>query len=279
MTTKRWFLAASAAVAAATVMCVTTNVGASTPRPTRGAAPTLDASPAKVRVGDTITVAGTACPTPSTVIAVDMQTLPADFTKGLPPFMTVDLPSLGVVQTASGVSFHVVAAEGRTSLNFKVFCSDTTETATTTAVMVYPPVGEFWWIHNVYDKFETSPGQVFPLAVRTLDCDAGSTATATLTSPDHRFSMQQHATVGDDTTIEFDMQMPATMTNGTYVATVACNAGAARYTHSTPVLVFGGTIPATGGQPAAAWLALALLLTGAALAALARRRTPARPRL
>ena len=139
-------------------------------------APTLTATPARLREGDTITVTGTACPTPLTVQALAMQILPADFAKGLPPFAPIDASGVGLVQTAGGVTFHVVATEGRTSRFFRVDCSDGSSTMTTVAAMVYPPIGQIWWIHNAYTTFVAGitgwPPRTVALLRRPASCSS-----------------------------------------------------------------------------------------------------------
>jgi hypothetical protein len=281
MTTMRWSLAPlAAALLAATALTTPATAHAAVSRPGDVVAPTLTASPARLREGDTITVTGTACPTPLTVQALAMQILPADFAKGLPPFAPIDASGVGLVQTAGGVTFHVVATVGRTSRFFRVDCSDGSSTMTTVAAMVYPPIGQIWWIHNAYTTFVATAGQLFQFAARSLDCAIGSSATGTLTAPGGSVVTTMQATIDADTVMDFPMQLPTVLPNGTalpngtYSGTVTCHtAQGVTVSQSEPVLVIGGAdLPGVGASIGLAPWAALLVVAGVGLLAVARRR-------
>ena len=88
--------------------------------------------------------------------------------KGLPPFTPLDLTAIGLAQTANGASFHVTADETRTTLNFRLSCSDGTEAETALGVEVHPTYGELWWAYNNYEPvFTATPGFLFFLGAHT----------------------------------------------------------------------------------------------------------------
>lgn len=234
----------------------------------------LDPTPPLVHAGEVVTVTGDACPAGQTVTQVLQQTLGPNFAKGVPPFVPLDLGSISLSDTASGVSFQITPDTPRRHLNFQVVCSDGSTSTTTTPVTVQPPLGELWWSYNSYDQFlADSGGQLF-FSARNWECQRGSAATATIANSGGTTVVGPlAATVAADGLIEFDVTLPSTLAGGTYTGTISCNGGAV--SGSTPITVLGdgSVVPATGaGNALLAWLAGGLVAVGLILRATARRR-------
>ena len=224
----------------------------------------LTPSARQVRVGDSVTVSTDLCPTGQTVTAVHQQTL-HPMAKGLPPFTPLDLTAIGLAQTANGASFHVTADETRTTLNFRLSCSDGTEAETALGVEVHPTYGELWWAYNNYEPvFTATPGFLFFLGAHTMDCRPGSGAKGTLTAPGaFAPALSLEEVVGDDGTIVFDMMIPADLPGGTYSASITCTTTTgATLTDTTPVTVAGVSMPPTGNATTPLLVAVTLLALG-----------------
>jgi len=228
----------------------------------------LAATPAQVRAGDVIQVAGGICPTGRTVVAVSMQTMPAWFPKGTPPFVPVDLGAIGLTQTVTGITFDVIAAQARTSLFFRVDCSDGSTASSAEPTRVYPPVGEFWWLFNSYGTFVGTPGYTFPFAASSMDCIAGTAATGSLTAAGAAApAVSATTTVTDNGVAAFDLDLAATLTPGDYTGMVTCQGPTGPITNRVAVTLAGEAtdMPPTGSNSPLVWLAVALIALGLVL--------------
>jgi hypothetical protein len=225
---------------------------------------TLRATPAQVRAGDAITVEGEFCPIGLTVTSAMMQTMPAWFPKGTPPFVPVDLASIDLAQSPTGVSFRVTAAEARTSLTFHLRCSDGSAAESTEPVFVFPPYGEFWWIFNSFGQFVATPGFPFFFAMRSMDCEPGTPSSASLTPPGATpLAITASGTVAGDGVVAFDIDLPRELEAGTYTGTITCRTAQGDVlTNDVPVTV-QSEFPVAGNSGAAMVLAAAALLVAA----------------
>lgn len=239
------------------------------------AAPTaLSPSPLLVRAGEVVTVTGDACPAGQTVTQVLQQTLGPNFAKGVPPFVPLDLGSINLSDTPAGVSFQVTPDTPRRHLDFRVDCSDGSQSTNATPVTVQPPIGELWWSYNSYDQFLVDAGGQLFFSARNWECPLGSSATATIANSGGTTVIGPlTTTVAADGLIEFDVVVPASLAGGTYTGTISCNGGAVSGTTPLTILGDGSVVPATGGNNAAlAWMAGALIVVGLVLRVTARRR-------
>ncbi|MEQ1703848.1 MAG: hypothetical protein ABMA25_27390, partial [Ilumatobacteraceae bacterium] len=206
--------------------------------PALAAPAALTPSPLLVHAGDLVTVTGDACPSGQTVTQVLQQTLGPNFAKGVPPFVPLDLGSINLSDTAQGVSFQVTPDTPRRTLNFRVDCSDGSQSTNATPVTVQPPIGEVWWTYPVYGQFMVDAGGQFFLTARNWECQMGSAATATITNSGGTTVIGPlTTTVAADGVIEFDVTVPSTLPGGTYTGTISCNGGAVSGT--TPITVVG----------------------------------------
>jgi hypothetical protein len=252
------------------------------PAATADAAPpilaVLTASATQVRAGEVVTVQGDVCPTGLTVSSLAMQTMPAWFPKGTPPFVPLDLESVGLAQSTTGVSFRVTAAEARTSLSFQLTCSDGSSATSSAPVFVFPPYGEFWWTFNSYGEFVATPGFVFFFGMRTMDCAPGTSASASLTPPRATTpAVTATGSVADDGVVAFDIDLPADLPAGTYTGTITCTTPRGDIRNDVPVTM-QGAFPASGSAAPTLVLAAAalLVLAGITLMAVGRRSPPPR---
>lgn len=237
--------------------------------------PTLTATPLLVHAGDTVTVTGDACPFGHTVTQVLQQTLGPNFAKGVPPFVPLDLGTIGLSDTPSGVSFHVVADTPRRTLNFQLVCSDGTTATSATPVTVQPPTGELWWTYNSYDQFVTERGAHLWFTARTWDCPQGSTATASIVnSAGATVIGPLTTTVAANGVVEFGIDLPTTVAGGTYTGTISCSGQAGAVSGSTPITIVGdgSVVPATGTTGLLFFIAIGLIVVGLVLRVTARRR-------
>lgn len=235
----------------------------------------LSATPSAARAGDDIVVNGDACAAGHTVTRVLQQTLPAYFVKGLPPFVPLDISAIGLVDGPTGVSFTVTATESRTSLYFRVDCSDGSSSQTATPVNVFPPVGEFWWVTDATSTIRVVPGQQFFLSARTLDCPAGAAATGVLEDSTGAVVIGPLATtVAADGLMEFSMTAPAAPPATGHWGVITCEGASGPITNRLPIAVTtGDSLPSMGAANAAlAWLAAAMIAVGLILRVTARRR-------
>lgn len=233
----------------------------------------LTPSPLLVHAGELVTITGDACPSGQTVTQVLQQTLGPNFAKGVPPFVPLDLGSINLSDTPGGVSFQVTPDTPRRHLNFRVDCSDGSQSTNATPVTVQPPLGELWWSYNSYDQFLVDAGGQLFFSAHTWECPQGSTATATITNSGGTTVIGPlTTTVAADGLIEFDVAVPSTLAGGTYTGTISCNGGAV--SGETPINVVGdgSVVPATGNNTVLAWLAGALIVVGLVLRVTARRR-------
>lgn len=232
-------------------------------------------SPDKVRPGQTITVAGDFCPTPNTVTFVGVQTLPKDYPKGLPPHLPLDLNAIDLQQTATGMSFEYIAPTQYTVLHFAVTCSDGSHAIDTGPVMVFPPLGQFWWSDRG-GEIRAQQGIQFTLAMTTMDCDLGQQASVIIydtTTLDSWFSAS--GSFSADGVVYWDITPSTAVAPGAYLAVIHCaKPGGGTYmgTHAVLVADADGNIPATGSGTALPIFAATLLAAGTILLATSRQR-------
>lgn len=240
----------------------------------------LQVSVQQLHVGGTVTVTGNFCPNtgPEPTITYTTQTA---YPKA--PIMTLplSLASVGFAQNALGFTFTYTAPTEKTWVWFDVTCDGSTHSTSATPVIVYPLLGQHWFV-SPYGVLSGAPGATVPFTVRTMDCDDTSTATLSLVG-DGGAGATLASTTGTVTAgvIEFSLEVPADTVPGSgYAAIVDCTAtGHGTLRSGDPFTVLGDapvdpTIPATGPMRATGTIALlagAFLLTGVLLRYLASR--------
>jgi hypothetical protein len=176
----------------------------------------------RIQIGTGVNVTTTACPTPNTVESVSQRTR-YPMAKGLAPFVPLDLGSISLSQTGSGVSFWHVPTTPRTWEEYELVCSDGSTNVSTDLVAVHPPTGEAWWAYNTYEQnvFHADRGYVFFLGIRTFECAVGGTATARIDGYDmHDWTFSK--AVPDDGIVEWDVDIPADIHEGHYIISFEC---------------------------------------------------------
>jgi len=235
----------------------------------------LAATSHQVRAGDGVTVEATICPKGQTVAAVAQRTVRDGESTDAASFDPLNLDAISLSQTDSGSSFTITAEEARTSLWFRLDCADGTSAATTDAVTVYPPSGEFWWTFNTPGRFAAAAGTSLALQVMTMDCDTSFEAEADLYSPDGGEPLLHVvAPFHNDGSVALQLLLPADAPSGVYVAEVTCSSvKGGGITDGVPVYVTASAheLPPTGRSASAATLAAWILGAGCLLLVGARR--------
>ena len=240
----------------------------------------LQVSTTQTHVGEAFTVTGNFCSNagPAPTITYTTQT-----SHPKAPIMTLPLSneSVSLTQTPTGFTFTYTPPTAKTWVWFDVSCDGTSASTSDTPVIVYPPFGEHWFV-SPYDSLSGDPGSTVAVTVRTMDCDADSTATLSLVA-NGAGGAEVASTTATVTAgvIEFSLDIPADTVPGTnYSAFVDCTSlGHGTLRSGDPFTVLGTvpeppTIPATGPSPYAGTIALigsAFVLVGLALSFLASR--------
>jgi len=230
----------------------------------------LQVSTQQIHVGQSVTVTGTFCGNtgPEPTITYSTQTA---FPKA--PIITLPLApaSVGLVQDPTGFTFTFTPPTEQTWVWFDVTCDGTSASTTDRRVIVYPPLGQHWFL-SPYGTLSGDPGGTVPLTVRTKDCDADSTATLSLVADSGAGAVLATTTATVTAgVIEFSLVVPGdTVPGSNYAAIVDCAAaGHGTLRSGDPFTVLGSvpvdpTIPETGSSTTLAYIAGVFLLVGLA---------------
>jgi hypothetical protein len=204
---------------------------------------TLAPDTTAVHVGETLLLTANFCATGATVDALEVTVA-----EGGPsgPATTAALDPGIVTQTADGFTFVFTTAVERSAVWFSATCSDAgTASSSATPVLVYPPVGVLWWLDSGVG-FGTEQGGNATVTATSLDCIAGSTATAELVVVGTTITTASAAVSGVN--LQFDVHVPAWVTPGTHEVLVTCEASAGgQIADRTGFTVFPGADTGNGG--------------------------------
>jgi len=230
---------------------------------------TLSATNHQVRAGDGVTLEATVCPKGQSVVEVRQRTVREGDTAATVPFEPLNLDAISLDQSDVGASFTITAEEARTTLWFRLDCSDGSSVTTTDPVTVFPPSGEFWWMFNTPGRFATAAGSTLALRMISMDCDTSFVAEVSMYGPDGGEPMLQvQAPFAHDGSVAVDLPFPTGIADGVYVVQVTCSSWKSDgITDGVPVYVTAssGGLPPTGSDRGLLVAAALLLALGAAL--------------